>query len=140
MINFLKKKFENLQDQNHWKELARLIPAGFYNGIIWLVSSGPLPVSIGNYDKTAHILEYGILGFLLSFALNISKNNFDIPTKYVIFWVVLAGLTDEIHQYFVPGRSMDIIDLTADIIGGFLGILIWFALTRVIKRTPNSEV
>jgi VanZ family protein len=34
---------------------------------------------------------------------------------------VLYGASDEIHQYFVPGRVCDIFDLVADSIGGFIG-------------------
>jgi VanZ family protein len=33
----------------------------------------------------------------------------------------LYGITDEIHQYYVPGRVASIGDIAADCIGAFLG-------------------
>lgn len=68
----------------------------------------------------AHICEYGILGILLRTAL--------IPYKYPrkILLPSLIGLcyavSDEIHQYFVPGRAYQLSDIMCDTLGCFLGV------------------
>ncbi len=97
------------------------------------MSSHALTVNIVGYDKTAHIAEYFILGFLLAFAFNINKTNY----KYkLLLFLGIAGLlsaSDEIHQYFVPGRSCDFLDFTADVIGSLSGFLCWIFMTKAVK-------
>jgi VanZ family protein len=34
------------------------------------------------------------------------------------------GVSDEFHQAFVPGRSVEILDGVADLVGGFLGAVL----------------
>jgi VanZ family protein len=46
------------------------------------------------------------------------------------------GISDEIHQYFVPGRSADVMDVAADFIGAALGVLLYMCF--IIKRTARS--
>ena len=67
--------------------------------------------------KLAHIVEYAILGLLSYRALNKSK------IKALIF-VLLYGISDEIHQSLVPGREPRIRDIFIDVIGGFIGLWI----------------
>jgi len=119
---------------------VRFVPAGIYNGIIWFLSSGPIFVNIQGFDKTAHIIEYSMLGFLLAFALNVSKDNFDKMAKYSVIFGFTTGIIDEIHQYFVPGRSMDGIDLLADITGIASGILVWLMLVKLFEIIRSSQI
>jgi VanZ family protein len=37
--------------------------------------------------------------------------------------VVLLGAADEIHQQWIPGRSMELLDWAADVAGGVAGAL-----------------
>lgn len=122
-----------MKQANNMARLARMIPAGVYNGVIWFFSSSTVPVNLHNQDKTAHILEYTVLGFLLAFAFSVSKENFKKQALYCAAFGVLAGITDEIHQYFVPTRSADITDILADISGISLGILVWLLFTRLLS-------
>jgi VanZ family protein len=49
----------------------------------------------------------------------------------VILSVVLSslyGVSDEIHQYFVPFREADLLDVLADTLGGILGVYIYQAI------------
>ena len=108
-------------------DFLRIIPAGLYNGLIWFMSSGPVPFNITGFDKTVHIMEYTILGILLGLGFKTSKNNFDNPARNCLFTGAILGGLDEIHQHFVPGRSMDIFDFSADITGIAAGIIIWIA-------------
>ena len=68
---------------------------------------------------TIHIIEYVILSFLLYRALiksRFKKYSFALAVILSIFY----GLSDEIHQLFVVGRSFDVLDLVFDFIGAFL--------------------
>jgi VanZ family protein len=48
----------------------------------------------------------------------------------------MFGLSDEIHQYFVPGRNMDPLDLLTDAIGAALAL--WVAGWIVRRRAGAS--
>ncbi|MBT8489380.1 MAG: VanZ family protein [Gemmatimonadetes bacterium] len=54
-------------------------------------------------------------------------------------WLLLAGalygLSDEIHQMYVPGRSPDPADLAADVVGLLLG----YGTTRAILGRTTDE-
>lgn len=111
------------------KFLIFWFPVLAYCAIIFIVSSmqRPLPdVGIPNFDKFLHMVEYGILGYLIIRALMGSEVK--LPHgKLIILAVIFAtlyGASDEIHQIFVPGRTADIFDLLSDFIGasaaGFL--------------------
>lgn len=60
---------------------------------------------------------------------------------YIIIAVTATsfyGVSDEIHQYFTPNRSVDIYDWVADTLGALAGGLIWhfFIYKRQRKKTP----
>ena len=51
---------------------------------------------------------------------------------------VIYGITDEIHQLFVPGRAFQISDFVMDSIGSIIGIVpVWFLYNRV-RIKPKS--
>jgi len=75
--------------------------------------------------KTAHFLEYFIMGFLLYNALAGRKE----LRKALLLTIILGTLyavSDEIHQYFVPGRTMSIYDVIIDCAGLMTGTLMTF--------------
>ena len=107
-----------------------------YATLIFGLSSYPLPGRIHfvySSDKIVHIFEYGILASLIYLALK----NFKIR-KYKIFMlafiiVFIYGLSDEIHQYFVPGRTADIFDVMANGVGAFC-----FPLAIQLKKSLTT--
>ena len=75
------------------------------------------------YDKVVHFIEYLGMGFLMINMLMIH------PLKkphwqFVIIFLLLFPLFDELLQHFTPRRIPDIYDGIADICGGFLGAYI----------------
>ena len=103
---------------------AYWFPVIMYMVIIFYFSSLPQPlgkeVKVNSY--ILHIIEFFILAALLLRALN---NNSNILIKENRYFVVIAitalyAVSDEFHQYFVPGRVADVFDALADIFGGLL--------------------
>lgn len=70
-----------------------------------------------------HFIEYFIFGILLLNALR-----FHMPLSRAVFFAIIIGstygVTDEIHQYFVPDRSCDPMDWLVDTIAVALGALL----------------
>lgn len=72
--------------------------------------------------KAAHFSEYMIL-FLLAYNVSRYYKNKDVKL-YLITFVFLYACSDEIHQYFVPGRSMAFKDVLIDTSGGVFAYII----------------
>ena len=82
-------------------------------------------------DKLGHVLIYIPLGYFLARAVYWQPGPFKgQPAFWAVFIGILYGLSDEIHQYFVPGRLMEIADWGADAIGIFLGAGIFYLLLK----------
>jgi VanZ family protein len=93
---------------------------------IFLASSIPgrsMPeVEVLRYDKVVHAVVYAVLGGLFFAAIRRSSSltRGRVVAVAAVFAVVY-GLTDELHQLFVPGRNAELNDALADGIGGLFG-------------------
>ena len=83
------------------------------------IPSSAMPSSIiFSQDKLLHMGVYAVLGFLVYRGGRRGSMRGWRSAALVTFGLcVLYGASDEFHQHFVPGRSMDIFDLLADAIG-----------------------
>ena len=109
-----------------------------YMGLIFCFSAYPEPIKVPSFpylDKLVHIFEYGLLASLIYLALkdtNAAKHHLFELAFAIAF---LYGVSDEIHQYFVPGRHPDVLDVVADGIGAFS-----FPLALQLKsRCQNNQ-
>ncbi len=99
------------------------LPVYVYAGLIFYFSSLPTipPIIIKIMPKTfvLHMIEYAIFSILLFRAFINSKNNVfrGNAIHLAIIIAILYGISDEIHQYFVPGRIFDRFDIIANSIG-----------------------
>ncbi len=84
-------------------------------------------IFFGYDDKVIHAIEYGIFGILWyrGYAYAIGSTLAKYATVLAICSATLFGVTDEIHQYFVPLRHADVWDVVADAVGAFSGVLLW---------------
>lgn len=84
--------------------------------------------------KTAHAMEYAVLGFLTAGIFADQKNLRKL--RIFIPWLIAAGYaaTDEFHQLFVPGRSGQISDVLLDSAGALAGVWIMTGLAKIRKK------
>lgn len=99
-----------------------------YAAMIFYFSSKPTPlpegVSKAIPSTFLHFLEYIGFGILLFASFLSSGNKKKTALLLAVIVAAIYGITDEIHQYFVPGRVCSVIDATADALGGITGALI----------------
>ena len=81
--------------------------------------------------KCAHAAEYMLLGLLLAGALYVSSNSkmWNVLLPFCIGSVY--SVTDELHQFFVPGRSCRFTDILIDSFGIIVGVVIYYKITKV---------
>jgi len=82
-----------------------------------------------------HIGEYGLLAILMYRVLKLQLNHFN-GFIYLLSFVItiLYAISDEAHQYFVPGRFATLIDIIFDTIGIILGLCYIYLYSRLVKR------
>lgn len=83
--------------------------------------------------KAAHIFIYMVLGILACLTMK-EYTEKEIQTAIII--CVLYAVSDEVHQYFVPERSMQLSDVILDSIASLAGIL----LTKLSAKIINERI
>ncbi len=119
------------------------LPLLIYLVLIFTQSAFPAPqtgLKIPHLDKWAHAAIYGLLGILFCRAYGHTWPRMDSRWLMIlsILSAALFGLSDEIHQYFVPSRSADRMDLLADFLGSAVGVSIYTAV-RLRKRLIRTK-
>jgi len=116
----------------------------FYCGLIFFLSaqSNPFPLLTAHvWDKALHCIEYGALGTLLALALGVP----DDPEKLWRLGLAIAlgslyAVSDETHQFFVPGRDAEVGDVVADTLGATLGAGgVWILSTLRARRLTDAS-
>ena len=123
-----------------YKILSYLFPVFFYCLLIFIQSSYPSPEQIPDWSyfyKLLHVVCYAFLCvvFLRAFLTTRIKQNVRLVITFSILCSSLYGISDELHQHFVPFRNADLMDALADIIGSVWGVYVYRLL--IIK---NSKI
>lgn len=86
--------------------------------------------------KCAHFSIYAILGFLAFFAFLSydSIRNKKHKYLYILAFCLLYAVSDEIHQYFVPGRACRLFDVGIDFCGSLFGAYIASAVMKILNK------
>lgn len=110
--------------------------------LILLFSSTPgvyYPKHPDFVNSIAHLMEFGLLGFLLARALQYGRSLTNIG---LFLWTtgicVSFGLLDEAHQFLVPERMFDLMDLFFDSLGAVAGSGS-FILIRTLKADSSGS-
>lgn len=115
------------------RKLLFFVPAILYYALIFILSSLRVKGQVGLpfLDKGLHLVEFALFGFLLSLGFFLSFG-FSLRAKSVLTLAsgILLGCLDELHQYFVPERSFEVLDMVADSIGILIGLIAFYYLSR----------
>ena len=110
------------------------VPVALYAGVIFYLSAQSHPEDqLPSFllkdvsDKVLHGVEYGILSLLCYRAFRWAAGP-AVARQAVVLAIVTAsvyGVTDEVHQFFVPFRESSWQDWLADTIGATIGAISW---------------
>ena len=115
-------------------------PPVVYMAAIFHFSSEPAPlpqVTAHVWDKLLHASEYGGLAALFARALAGEGLGWIAAAVLAVVLTSAYGVTDEYHQSFVPTRSSDLRDWSADTLGATLGAL---GFVRVAGRFSRASL
>ena len=106
------------------------LPLIAYCLLIYIQSAHPSPEELPSFklmDKILHFVAYGVMGILFYRAYQTLRirNQLQLLVFLSIVSASLYGVSDEIHQYFVPDRHAAFSDVIADILGAVCGVYLY---------------
>lgn len=125
-----------------WEAMSAWLLVVGYASVIFYFSSQseppapPFPVFPG-LDKIVHACEFGLFSLLLYWAIGCSLQTLLARPRGIASVVisVLYGMSDEIHQTFVPLRHGDPLDVLADAAGAVcVTLLLLIRTQRFVNR------
>jgi VanZ family protein len=112
------------------------LPAVLWAALIFRLSSRPATGLPGRFSSLAHFAFYLVLAVLVLRALaEVAPSRRAALTALVV--ASLYGITDEVHQSFVPGRTPDLVDWVLDTLGAAAGVWGTVYAKRAARRRPS---
>lgn len=110
----------------------RAVPLLAMMGTVFLLSHQPgsafydLPFT--GADKLVHMGLYGVMAAAVVFAFpdGFRKQRKMTVVVLTVLFCFVYGISDELHQSFIPGRDASIADIAADTAGALLLAAGWF--------------
>lgn len=123
------------------RKLTIVVAVGFFLFILWILYMAntnqhtvffDIVRSVPYGDKVGHFMLFGLLTLATNLAsklkvLNIYKFSIYWGTALVITFVVI----EELSQYFIPTRTLDVVDFIANV----AGIVTFTALSHILYKS-----
>lgn len=84
----------------------------------WIEKLHPIVRKLAHFGVYT-VVGFSIMGFMCTFDI---RNIFKVLISFVVG--VIYAISDEFHQYFIPGRSARVLDVCIDSFGVLTGIFI----------------
>lgn len=129
------------------KTLIPLCAVAFFGFILWVIylaNTGQNSVffqfiaSIPYGDKVGHFCLFGLLTLATNLAFRFKSVSFFSMELFLGTLLVLSFvIIEEFSQYFIPNRSFDLVDLSADFIGIFFFNLVTSYLYKITLKSKT---
>ncbi|WP_164730827.1 VanZ family protein [Anoxybacter fermentans] len=125
-----------------WRIFSEYTSALFllsYMGLIFYLSSIPgSELKVETPDYILHALAFGGFYFFSTlFLLHQMKLKQSLLSG--LFFTFLFALSDEAHQYFVPGRTPDLRDIAADLVGALFVLVMLIFIFRFYAFVKSKK-
>jgi VanZ family protein len=121
-------------EEGMWRRRVYLVLLLLWASFTFLLTSLPnveMPVQFLFADKAAHFGFYGVMGVLCGLWRRASGESTGRAVLQTLLFIAVTGAVDEIHQYWIPTRDMDLFDWAADLVGGGTGGAFSAVLPRI---------
>jgi len=114
------------------------LPLILYCVFVYIQSDYPSPESLPSFelsDKLYHVAGYAVMGVLFYRAYQTLpfRDNIQMLVIFSMVSAALYGVSDEIHQSFVPYRDGNLLDAIADMLGAICGVYVFHLWTTARK-------
>ena len=123
--------------------LRDITPLLFWLALIFVLSDQPVLIVIKDevqekfFYKVAHVIAYAVLAWLWWRALA-PQRQFGWPIlSAALTLTILYGISDEIHQLFVPGRHAQLSDVLFDT-SGALAMILFVRQVSWLRAFPEN--
>ncbi len=89
-------------------------------------------------DAIGHVIINAILAFLWSWTLSLYVPKARI-TRLILIGGIVWGVSAELSQLFVPERGTSLLDLTANIIGVTIGVLVYRVVMAISPKRSQPK-
>lgn len=126
------------------RKLIRWLPVLLWMAVIfWLSGQADLPHHPEQWvdvvlKKGGHMAEYGILAGLVCWARPSTGDG--VSRRVFLFALAVSGayaISDEVHQFFVPGRNGQPLDVAFDLLGTLVAL---FWISRFLASRPAGRL
>jgi hypothetical protein len=118
-----------------WQQTSHFDPESVSG--LSVVLSETVILAIGAFLELAHLFEFGILYFLIIIAI-LSYGHLNKWKEFLAIAIsLLYGLSDEIHQIYVPFRTFSFVDILKDTVGV---LAIWFIIHKKYYGKRHSRI
>jgi VanZ family protein len=106
--------------------------------LFWLSAQETLP-TVPTSDKVEHFVAYlGLAGLIYRALWFDTRWSPGLLFSASALLAVLYGISDEVHQAFVPGRTSAVDDVVADALGGVVGAVLAGLAYRLLSRLAST--
>ncbi|MCU0578753.1 MAG: VanZ family protein [Desulfobacterota bacterium] len=100
------------------------------------------PPDFFSSDKVYHFLGYTVLGYLTARVARAYRPRWSAGRRLAgtVIFCLLYGLSDELHQWFIPGRWVSLGDVLADTLGGWAGAGVSALRNKIKNEHPTSNI
>ena len=89
--------------------------------------------------KIAHFSIYMLGGILLFLFMNTFQIDIKNKILYALSLGIIYATSDEIHQFYIPGRSCEFRDVCIDSTGVLVGILVVIGIYCIMRKVNRSH-
>lgn len=89
--------------------------------------------------EIAHAVEYAALGAPVYLFASTFPGKEKVKCILSFLFSSLYSVSDEIHQYFVPGRACQLDDVVVDSLGALLSIFVFYLILKALKKRDRER-
>ncbi len=97
----------------------------------WIEKLHPIIRKLAHFSIYT-VVGFSVMGFMCTFDI---RNIFKLLISFVVG--VTYAVSDEVHQYFIPGRNASVVDVGIDSLGVLTGIFILITLIVFVEAIVN---
>ena len=97
----------------------------------WIEKLHPIIRKLAHFGVYT-VVGFSVMGFMCTFDM---RNIFKLLISFSVG--VTYAVSDEVHQYFIPGRNASIVDVGIDSLGVLTGIFILITLIVFVEAIVN---